>query len=179
MFSDLERVSALLEKALCWLDSGSQEAGVILAARNIVDVLLEDNRPNPEPGILLPAEIEDSLSRETADVVLSTAIESGIPYWLNEEESISEVRLFYSEDFLNYKALRHKEDFDFTKPFYSGISFHEETIGVVCVTAHLLMLVYPKFVKEFPQFCIKDGIIKVEAADALFQYAVFGKVVYG
>ena len=41
MASDLEKISALLDKALCWIDSGSAEARVILEARNIADALIE------------------------------------------------------------------------------------------------------------------------------------------
>lgn len=41
MVNELEKISALLDKALGWIDSGSTEASVILEARNIADALIE------------------------------------------------------------------------------------------------------------------------------------------
>lgn len=46
MLNDLEKISALLDKALCWIDSGSAEANVILEARNIADAIIESIRKN-------------------------------------------------------------------------------------------------------------------------------------
>lgn len=100
----------------------------------------------------------EMLSKDMAKDILSTAIESGIAYWMNEDsENVSLKR----DTDLEYKSI----SFDLEKKHYE-------------ITPASLIKVAKEFAEKYPHLPVDDNYDAC-SADALFQYAAFNEIIYG
>lgn len=101
------------------------------------------------------------MTRENAQYIMSTAIESGIAYWMNEE--CSHIRVYRTEA---------EDDWWYTSVsfVYEGKDYH--------VSLEIMEETATEFSDKYPHLPINDDHDSI-SADAFFQYCAFRDIVFG
>jgi hypothetical protein len=103
------------------------------------------------------------MTRENAKNLMSTAIESGIAYWMNDECIDVEV---VSKDVMTPNRYYARVDFKFEGKKYQ-------------VSLADMVRLADKFIETFPHLPIEDMTYDSVSADAFFQYCAFGDIFFG
>ena len=100
---------------------------------------------------------------ENAKNLMSTAIESGISYWMNDECTDVDVII---------------KDVMTPNRYYSRVDFKFEGKNYQVSLADMTRLA-DKFIKTFPHLPLGDTTHDSVSADAFFQFCAFGDIILG
>lgn len=116
------------------------------------------------------------LTTEQAQAILSTAIESGIAYWMNEDST--NVTIIRSKEWQEAIDNGTYDSLPIEQWIYLGVQFTWEGKDYH-VTLEAMQEAFPKLNEQFDYLQIDIDNYDANDADTLFQYTAFGEIIYG